>query len=233
MKVCEYSSEKWSKINKSTVNGDHSLGSSSRITQDFTAGSDVLGRLDDFIAFNDVMLVPQPGKASWCFFTVINLANFPDRLFHGFHWELHLSVGTVYMHYSSIACCLFTTSSCPPSPLPPCSCSYFLVFMWSAVSFDQEMLLLCHCCCGWLLHRCQCIFGLIDWWLGLRPPITLSLKARGVESKHAFSCSWGEQAGEDLNLNQFSPLLILISHIRYLPIILRGTFENVDSRNNF
>lgn len=65
------------------------------------------------------------------------------------------------------------------------------------------------------------------------PTITLSLKAPGVECKHAFSCSQEKQAGEDFNLNQFSSLLTLISHIRYLPIILRGTLENVDSWNNF
>lgn len=38
---------------------------------------------------------------------------------------------------------------------------------------------------------------------------------------------------EIFNLNQFSPLLILISHLRYLPTILRGTLENVDSWNRF
>lgn len=69
--------------------------------------------------------------------------------------------------------------------------------MWSAVSFDLETLLLCHCFCVWLLYHCQFIFGLTDGWLWLHPPITLSLKAPGVESKHAFSCSWGKQAGED------------------------------------
>lgn len=50
-------------MNKSAVNGDHSLSSSSRIPQGFSAGSDVLGRLDDFIAFNDVILGSSTRKS--------------------------------------------------------------------------------------------------------------------------------------------------------------------------
>lgn len=105
--------------------------------------------------------VPQPGKASWCFLTVINLANLSYRLFHGFHqkhcelhrqqwWPCRCIIPQQLVVFTTFLFSTLSSLQLSPPPLSP------LVFLTSLTS-------LCSCDQLWALtwKRCCCVIAVV------------------------------------------------------------------------